>query len=119
MQIDGVLTDKINASNSGHYQFKVNTQSLPAKTHFLAIRQSDAAGVKSNYGPVKSFVVSLLAYPKADLNGDIAVNITDWSIFLSRWRSASADLRKSLDMNADGKVDIADFSIFLKAVKGL
>jgi len=119
MQTDGVLTDKTNADSFGHYQFKVNTQSLPAKTHFMAIRQSDSTGVKSDYGPVKSFLVSLLVYPKADLNGDVAVNITDWSIFLSRWRSVSADLRKSLDMNADGKVDIADFSIFLKAMKGL
>ena len=54
---------------------------------------------------------------KADFNGDNAVTITDWSIFLFRWNAEDPSLKPKIDLDGNGKIDIADFSIFLKAMK--
>jgi len=49
------------------------------------------------------------ACPKADLNKDGKVNITDFSILLYHWGKSNA----CADQNASGSVDLVDFSIMM------
>ncbi len=118
IKVDNVLDYKTMAGTDGRYRLSINTQRFGTKDHFITARQVDAEGKKSDYSSMKNFTVSLLAYPRADLNGDGSINVGDWSMFLSRWNSTSGDLKVSLDMNGDDKVDVADLSIFFKALKG-
>jgi hypothetical protein len=49
-----------------------------------------------------------------DLNSDGSVNISDLSILLSNWNTASA----TADINQDGTVNILDLSILLSNYGG-
>ena len=118
IKVDDILNYRTAAGSDGFYKLALNTQNFGAKDHFITARQVDGRGNNSDYSAMKNLTVSLLAYPRADLNGDGLIDVSDWSIFLSRWNSNSNDLRITLDMNGDGKVDITDLSVFLKALKG-
>ncbi len=117
LKIDNVLLYKIKSDLNGYYELLVSTQRFSPKIHSAIARQIDKDNAKSDFSPSKTFAVSLLNQPQADLNGDGKVNITDWSIFLSRWKSKSDSIRNRLDLNFDNKVDLSDLSIFLKAMK--
>lgn len=119
IEVDRILRYNTAAKADGSYAIFINTSRYSAKDHFLRAWQIDETGRQSPTSSLKAFKVTLLANPRADFNSDGTINITDWSIFLFRWRSKDADLRKTLDLDGDGKVAVSDFSIFLKAVKGL
>ncbi|MDD5547786.1 MAG: dockerin type I domain-containing protein [Candidatus Pacebacteria bacterium] len=118
-RLDNIINYKGVADSAGKYQIVLDSQRFGVKSHTITVRQIDSKDISSNFSPVKNFTVSLLAYPKADLNNDGVIDAKDWSIFLFRWKSLDENLKKTLDMNSDGKIDSSDLSIFLKALKGL
>ncbi|MDP2598336.1 MAG: hypothetical protein Q8P49_00730 [Candidatus Liptonbacteria bacterium] len=115
--IDGILQDKATSDASGFYTFTTSTIPFSLADHAVKVRYILPGGEVSGFSHERVFRVSLLVFPKTDLNNDGAVNISDWSIFLFRWGSTDTTIRKSTDFNDDGKVDISDFSIFLKSMK--
>ncbi|MDD5431295.1 MAG: fibronectin type III domain-containing protein [Candidatus Pacebacteria bacterium] len=117
--LDNTLRYKTKSDSEGYYQLILNTQRFSPKLHFVAIRQIDKDSIKSDFSLTKTFSVSLLNNPQTDLNADGKVDVTDWSMFLSRWKSTNINIKIRLDFNLDGKVDVVDFSIFLKSIKGL
>lgn len=83
----------------------VNLANLNKKTlyHFRVISK-DAAGNES-----KSIDNVFTTLPIGDFNGDGKVNIYDFSILLSNWRTTKA----RYDLNKDGIIHIFDLSILL------
>ncbi|MBI2037039.1 MAG: hypothetical protein HYT14_01605, partial [Candidatus Liptonbacteria bacterium] len=118
LEIDGAaLAKKETAAANGSYKALFNTAELAFGSHRVRARQIDAEGAASDFSAQKTFTVSQLPVPRADLNSDGIITISDWSIFLSRWRTKDPDLRATLDLNGDGKVDIADFSVFIRTIR--
>lgn len=115
--IDNTPWGQTISSASGFYTFATSTAGLTLADHTVKARFILSGGIKSDFSLEKIFRVSTLAFPKADLNGDGMVNITDWSIFLFRWGSSDATLKSGVDFNSDGRVDISDFSIFLGSMR--
>jgi hypothetical protein len=77
---------------------------------------TDYLGSKSSSSPQKVFFTTNLSVPKTDLNNSGKIDLGDWSIFLSRWRSKDAAVRMLDDLSGDGKVDVSDFSIFTRVL---
>ena len=111
------LAKKEAVGADGRYKVLHNTATLDFGPHSVRARQIDAEGVASDFSAQKTFNVSRLSVPRADLNADGIISISDWSIFLSRWRTKDPDLRATLDLNGDGKVDISDFSVFVRTIR--
>ncbi|MBI1999404.1 MAG: hypothetical protein HYS74_01975 [Parcubacteria group bacterium] len=115
VQIENDIRYETYADDEGRYSFLINTARLPFGAYSIrAKQQSKENGVTSDWSPTRSFSVVAVAVPEADFNGDGIINITDWSVFLSRWRADGAE-RETVDVNRDGKVDISDFGVFLQA----
>ena len=118
LEVDGTALAKKEAVGAdGRYKVLMNTAELAFGPHRVRARQIDAQGVASDFSAQKTFIVSQLPVPRADLNADGIISISDWSIFLSRWRTKDPDLRATLDLNGDGKVDISDFSVFVRTIR--
>lgn len=118
VEVDGeALETSPKAENDGRFKALFNTAALEFGVHRVRARQRDAAGTKSDFSAQKTFVVSRLTVPKADFNGDDIINISDWSVFLSRWHTEDPDERATLDLDGDGAVTIADFSIFVRTIR--
>lgn len=114
-QIDGVAQRmKIVAGADGFYRAEFDTNDFTLGSHTIRMRQIDRDYNASEFSAAKVFRVSELPVPHADFNGDGRVNVSDWSIFLTRWNSIIPEMRKIADLNGDGKVNISDFSIFIK-----
>ncbi len=104
--------------DDGTYEFSVSTGLLSIGNNFLRVKQIDAkADVESEWSPTKNLNVSLSVAAAVDLNGDGIIDISDWSVFLVRFKSKDSQLVSSVDFNRDKKTDVADFSIFLKSFK--
>jgi hypothetical protein len=80
-------------------------------------RQITVNGLQSEFSPQKVFFTTNLVVPKTDFNNDGKINVSDWSIFLSRWTSTEPSTRLLDDLNGDGKIDASDFSIFIRTLK--
>lgn len=117
IEINGIIHGKAKTDSKGHYSVSAGTQGLGIGTYYLKVRQTDAAGVSSQFSFPIAFKISSLINPKADFSGDGLVTITDWSVFLFRWGSVDQSLKSKIDMDGDGIIGISDFSIFLKAIK--
>ena len=118
IELDGWPHDaEIKAGEGGFYKILIPTAELPFGAHTIRSRQKDADGKASEFSTKRVFMVSKLFVPKTDLNNDDKINISDWSIFLSRWESDKGGARESIDLNDDGKIDISDFSIFIRTIK--
>ncbi|MCL5733943.1 MAG: dockerin type I domain-containing protein [Patescibacteria group bacterium] len=115
--IDNAIATSTQSDSKGYYSIYIPPSVLSVGDHFVKTRYSLSSGQASDFSDSQAFNVSSLAYPKADLNGDGSITISDWSIFLYRWNSKDPTLRATLDINGDGKVDITDFSIFLSLIK--
>ncbi len=114
--------DKLNfrtvSGADGSFSLKINTEVLSLGRYAVRARQQDdVTKEESDFSLVKNFVISDVKSVSADLNADGALNISDWSIFLAKWKSVSQEEKKILDLNGDGGVDILDLSVFLKAFK--
>ncbi len=118
---DRIAVGKTKANAEGSYKWLFNTAGLSFGSHRVRARQINSPGQKviqkSDWSPTLTFTVSPLFTPKTDLNNDGIINISDWSIFLSRWHSPDETARKHIDLNGDSKVDISDFSIFIRTLK--
>jgi hypothetical protein len=121
LDISGKLKGETRANDSGYWSYATSTQSLKIGLQTVKARQIiETGGIvsrASDYSSSVSFKVTNLSNPIADLNGDDAVNILDWSIFLFRWDSKDVGLKQKIDMDGDGKITIADFSLFLMSLK--
>lgn len=117
IEIDGILKGETRSDENGLWSYATTTSSLRIGDHYARSRQIDEKGKASEFSVPRTFRLSLLASPRADLNNDNEVSIADLSIFLFRWGSGEKDLMAKIDMDDDGKIGISDFSIFLKAMR--
>ena len=117
LEIDGSKYKKTKADQSGFWSFDVDTTYLAYGEHSVRARQITSDAKQSNFSLTRVFKLSNLVVPKADLNSDGVIDISDWSIFLSKWDSKDSILRLQDDINGDGEVNVFDFSLFLQAIK--
>jgi hypothetical protein len=115
LNIDDELVQVYELKDDGSYNIAYNVSSLSVGTHYVRVREHDLVNDEySAFSSSRAFKITALLFPEADLNKDDKVNITDWSIFLSKW--GSEEEKSSIDFNGDGKVNIIDLSIFLRAI---
>lgn len=125
VEIDGETAGETKADNRGYYTLAVNTDLLQNGLHQVRVRQIDNSYPrrfipprdKSVFSASRTFKVTALLFPEADLNSDDKINITDWSIFLVRSRSGDTKTLETIDLDRNGEFNIFDFSIFLQAIK--
>jgi cysteine-rich repeat protein len=107
--------EETKASASGEWTISYDTTPLAGeafhsvKAHYLDPSNTD---LKSGYSQNASFYVGTRDVKTgitADLNGDGAVNLTDFSILLFNWNGNGG----IADLNTDGSVSLPDFSILL------
>ncbi len=116
VEIDGKMSgQKSFADQAGTYNIEINTAQISAGEHTVRTRQI-VNGVMSDFSLSETFSVTELFTPKADLNEDGIINISDWSKFLSIWASDDDEAKKAIDFNGDRKVNLTDFSIFVQAI---
>ncbi len=116
--IDGQPIDaQVVAGADGAYKYLYNTSSLDFGSHTIRARQAAGDGAQSEFSPQKVFFTTNLTVPKTDFNNDGKLDISDWSIFLSRWFSSDAATRMLNDLNSDGKLDATDLSIFIRTLR--
>ena len=114
---DRLISGKTSAEKDGHYKWLFNTAGLNFGEHRVKARQIGGFNTKSDWSPTVIFSVSAILNPKTDLNSDGIINISDWSVFLSSFKSENESVKKRVDLNGDGKTNISDFSVFLKTLK--
>ncbi len=107
--------EETKAAQSGAYVLAYDTKDLAAeqfhtvKAHYVDASNSE---LKSGFSALLNFYVGtrdVASTVTADLNGDRAVNLTDFSILLFNWNSNNP----VADINKDGVVSLPDFSILL------
>jgi len=117
IEVSGLEIQRIKADESGYWSFVINTGSLAVGQHEIRVKQISGSQKESVYSAVKKIRISLLSFPEIDFNNDEIINITDWSVFLSRWEGEDQKLKNTIDLNYDGLININDFSIFLNAMR--
>lgn len=115
--VDDSFMGQTISDESGFYEFSTSTTQLSLANHMIKVRYVLRDGAVSDFSLGKVFKISTLAFPKTNLNGDGAINISDWSIFIYRWGLGDKALQSSIDFNGDGRVDISDLSILLDAMR--
>ncbi len=116
LNIDDIIKRETNSDKEGFYKFLIDSQELGAGNYYAKVNQTDESGKESGFSFPRAFKITDLSFPKADLNGDNAINIVDWSMFLFRWGSEEEHLRREIDLDDSGEINIFDFSLFLKAI---
>ncbi|KKW17037.1 MAG: hypothetical protein UY56_C0005G0062 [Parcubacteria group bacterium GW2011_GWA1_50_14] len=114
VMIDGRVVDTVTAGTDGKYSSVLNTiaRNITIGSHIVSVKQRFALTVgESGISATKQFFVSAFGVVRGDFNGDGAVDIKDWSIFVAK-RSDPAMLAK-FDLSGDGKINVVDLSIFL------
>ena len=115
-EVDGQPVDaQATVGSDGAYRLLINTQDLSYGGHIIRTKQIDKNGIESDWSPLKVFTVTRTLVTRADLNNNGGVDISDWSIFLTRFASTNEEEKRQVDLNIDGKVDISDFSIFIRS----
>jgi hypothetical protein len=104
------------AGGDGSYAFTIDTDGFAIGSHVAKVKQRSPDGRVSDYSLQRTFMVSTTERLQLDLNGDGKVNVSDWSIFLSKWKSTDPAERDKVDLNGDGKTDLEDFSIFVRGI---
>ncbi|TSC60441.1 MAG: fibronectin type III [Parcubacteria group bacterium LiPW_15] len=112
--VDGKTVGSTKPDSSGYYTFAATSTGLSLGSHSVYAKEI-FSGKTSDPSLQKTFNLTTEAKSVVDLNGDQSATISDWSIFLSRWRTEDKKTRGTIDFNRDGKIDIIDFSIFLNA----
>ena len=112
--IDGKAAGSTKPDTSGYYTFAATSTGLALGSHSIYVK-GIFSGKTSDSSLQRTFSLTTEAKSIVDLNGDQSATISDWSIFLSRWRSEDKKTRETIDFNRNGKIDIGDFSIFLNA----
>ena len=104
----GSVTKKASATNSGKWQYLLDTSFLERGAHTTKVKAQTDGGEQSTFSETLSFEITHPC-PGADLNQDGKVNLTDFSIMLYWWGSDD----ECTDQNSDGTVSLIDFSIML------
>ena len=116
-ELDGKpISARPRMESGGFYYLFLNAAELTVGSHTIRARQIDYTGIESDYSLTGTFTISDFV-PETDLNGDGAVTITDWSIFLQIWGSDDTARRKLIDFSKDGKVTVTDLSIFIQTMR--
>jgi len=117
--IDNNDIRSVESDEYGFWSLVIDTENIVPGIHNLKVRQfaSLPSTKESSFSSLKTFKISTLELPEADFNGDDRINITDWSIFLSRWINEEINSRSTLDLNNDDEINIFDFSIFLNKLR--
>ena len=117
MVVDGIkAAETTTALGNGSYSINFNTYRLALGEHTLRVRQTDGQGNSSDYSIEKNFKVIKAFVPKADLNNDGKIDVTDWGIFMARYNSPNITIRQQADLNGDSKVDATDLNMFMGAI---
>lgn len=97
----------------GSYSVTFNAKQFPLGTYDIRAKAIVSSGLSSGLSNPVALGVGEKPVPRSglrsDLNKDGKVNLTDFSILLSFWRTADA----IADINEDKDVNLADFSIML------
>jgi cysteine-rich repeat protein len=107
--------EETKAAATGEWAISYNTASSSNESfHAVKVNYTDPNNrdLKSGYSQTASFYVGtrdVKTGGQADLNGDGAVNLTDFSILLFNWNGKGG----VADLNTDGTVSLPDFSILL------
>jgi len=110
------VVGRLIANSAGDYFYNLNTSPFQIGQYYYVKARAFINNETSPYGASLGFLVgqnnvlvSTELRARADLNGDRAVNIIDFSI-AAYWYKRPAP-PPAFDLNSDGKVDLADFSI--------
>ena len=117
--IDGVRATRVPAATDGRYTYRLPTDDLTEGRYWVRTRAS-AFGETSALSRPSSFRVGKVSKPMelacmpGDLNADLRVNLTDFSIAVYWYKRpftpSFADKEKRC-LNNDGKIDLYDFSL--------
>ena len=118
IEIDNDLVYETGADNNGNYHLLIDTDNFSLGRHSIRAKQQySSTKQESDFSPIRNFSIYISKATKVDFNSDGKVDIEDWSIFLSRWKTEDQDERNTIDLNNDGKINIGDLSIFLQLFK--
>lgn len=110
------MTESITAASDGSWSKSINTADIGVGTHVAKARAVSSDSIMSAYSDEVTFAVNPLekcdGKKTADLNCDVSVNLTDFSILLYFWQKTNPANARA-DINKDGQVTIVDFSIML------
>ncbi len=111
-----------NSNDDGVYLYNFNTAVLEMGNHNSQSKTLLDTGQSSGYGNEVAFVVGTENIPKvpgtggcnADLNGDLKVNLVDFSIaafWYNKTLSSEMIIKESDCLNGSGMINLVDFSI--------
>ncbi|MEK7124673.1 MAG: IPT/TIG domain-containing protein, partial [Patescibacteria group bacterium] len=116
--IDGApISERVIADVNGFYSLNIGTANLSLAKHLISAKQT-ALAQASDFSEQKSFAVSKLLNPAADLNKDGVLGNPDIDIFISRWLSINLQVKLLDDFNGDGKNDSKDIELFAQYYVG-
>jgi uncharacterized membrane protein YgcG len=100
--------------SDGKYSASINTSGLTAGEYYVKTKTTIETIGESDFSKPTLIAIGQALEDAgvcqgADLNGDIKVNLTDFSILLYYWGTADA----CADQNDDGTVNLTDFSIMM------
>jgi hypothetical protein len=108
-----IQTFSATTSDSGAWQIIIPGSKFQKGSYTIRARVTLNPQARSEFGKLLFLGVGQNPNPdlsnRADINKDGKVNLIDFSILLSHWKTADADS----DINQDGDVNLADFSILL------
>ena len=109
----GEIIKTVTTTAGGDWGYPFNTTPLEDGVHF-AKAKANLNGLLSSYSNVLVFYVGKEVAPgkvkSADLQGDVRVNLVDFSILLYNWGTPR---NTKADINDDGWVNLVDFSIMM------
>lgn len=105
----------------GHFVYTLSTSDLPAGKYYSRARQAANSALSGpSYPVIFSIGEQSVNTPKprvcmwGDLNGDLRVNLTDFSIavyWYTRPLTAQFRAKEASCLNNDGRIDLVDFSL--------
>lgn len=106
---------KIDADEGGIFLYNFDTSPLALEQHFTKSKSAHNGEISSFSKSIgflvgtKNIAKSMQESLKGDLNGDMRVNLVDFSVAAYWYKRSSPPA--AVDLNSDGRVDLVDFSI--------
>jgi len=89
IKFDENIVGETLSDDSGYYSYSMNMSKIAAGEHYVRSREAVNDDKKSNFSVFKALKLTVPAFSRADFNDDYIVNVSDWSIFLSRQMNLS------------------------------
>lgn len=118
--VDGVRMTRVPAAPDGRYTYRLETGDLRDETRYYVRSRASWRGETSALSRPISFRVAKPTIHRGDacmpgdLNGDLRVNLTDFSIAVYWYKRSFSEIfadKEKRCLNNDGKVDLYDFSL--------